>query len=89
MKKIKLKQFKIKTKRILSKLKQKVWIVPVALMTTSSFSKCFASSISTAEVSQATENVKNAIIKLAMPIRWNFSIYKYSYHFIKNDCKCK
>lgn len=89
MKKINLKEFKIKTKRILYKLKQKFWIVPVALITTSSFSRCFASSISTAEVSQATENVKNAIIKLAMPIRWNFSIYKYCYYFIKNDCKCK
>lgn len=89
MKKINLKGFKINTKKILSKLKQKLWIVAVTLITTSSFSKCFASSISTAEVSQATENVKNAIIKLAMPIRWNFSIYKYCYHFIKNDCKCK
>ena len=37
--------------------------------------KVFAEgSISTAEVTQATENVKNAIIKLAMPIRWDFSI---------------
>ena len=33
-----------------------------------------SSSISTAEVNQATENIKNAVIKLAMPIRWNFSI---------------
>ena len=42
-------------------------------------SKVFAAqgSIGTAEVNQATENVKNAIIKLAMPIRRNFSICKY------------
>ena len=68
MKKINFKKCKLKLKRFLTKLKKKIWILPVALMTTSSFSKCFASSISTAEVSQATENVKNAIIKLAMPI---------------------
>lgn len=72
MKKIYFKKLKLKIKRVLSKFKQKIWILPVALMTTSAFSKCFASSISTAEVSQATENVKNAIIKLAMPIRTEF-----------------
>lgn len=88
MKKINLKKCRLKLKRFLSKLKQKIWILPVALIATSSFGRCFASSISTAEVSQATENVKNAIIKLAMPIRRNFSIYKYSYYFIKNDCEC-
>lgn len=42
-------------------------------------------SISTAEVNQATENIKNAVIKLAMPIRRNFSICKYCYYSIEND----
>lgn len=32
---------------------------------------------------------ENAIIKLAMPIRRNFSIYKHCNYFIKNDCKFK
>lgn len=68
MKKIYLKKLKIKIKKVLSKFKQRIWILPVVLMTSSFSNKCFASSISTAEVSQATENVKNAIIKLAMPI---------------------
>ena len=68
MKKFNLKKSRLRLKRFLNKLKQKIWILPVVLMTTSSFSRCFATSISTAEVSQATENVKNAIIKLAMPI---------------------
>jgi len=88
MKKINIKKFGRKIKRVFSKIKEKIWVLPVTLIMTSSFSRCFASSISTAEVSQATDNVKNAIIKLAMPIRRDFSIYKYSYYFIKNDCKC-
>ena len=46
-------------------------------------------SISTAEVDQATENIKNAVIKLAMPIRRNFSICKHCYYCTKNDSKLK
>lgn len=50
------------------KIKSKIWTIPTILMLMPA--KVFAAtgSISTAEVNQATENVKNAIIKLAMPI---------------------
>lgn len=67
----------MKKNNLINKLKNKIWMLPftLAMMQT----KVFASgSISTAEVNQATENIKNAVIKLAMPIRWNFSICKYS-----------
>lgn len=55
-------------KDIFYKIKNKIWILPTTLMLMPA--KVFAAggSISTAEVNQATENVKNAIIKLAMPI---------------------
>lgn len=64
MKKIK----KEKLKRIYYKMKNKIWILPTTLMLLPV--KVFAAqgSISTAEVNQATENIKNAVIKLAMPI---------------------
>ena len=64
MKKIK----KEKLKRIYYKMKNKIWILPTTLMLLPA--KVFAAqgSISTAEVNQATENIKNAVIKLAMPI---------------------
>ena len=35
------------------------------------------------------ENIKNAVIKLAMPIRRNFSICEYRYYCLKNDSKFK
>ena len=61
------------------KLKNKIWILPITAMMTQT--KVFASgSISTAEVNQATENIKNAVIKLAMPIRWDFSICQHCYY---------
>lgn len=65
---------KINLKQKLIKLKNKIWAIPLSLIMLQS--KVFAAqgSIGTAEVNQATENVKNAIIKLAMPIRRNFSI---------------
>jgi len=61
-------------KKIYYKMKNKVWMLPTTLLLLPS--KVFATngSISTAEVNQATENIKNAVLKLAMPIRWNFSI---------------
>lgn len=64
MKKIK----KEKLKRIYYKMKNKIWILSTTLMLLPA--KVFAAqgSISTAEVNQATENIKNAVIKLAMPI---------------------
>lgn len=68
---------KNKLKQNLNKIKNKIWMVPTALIML--HSKVFAAqgSIGTAEVDQATENVKTAVIKLAMPIRRNFSICKY------------
>lgn len=49
------------------KIKEKLWVIPTMLMIMQT--KVFAEgSINTAEVNQATENIKNAVIKLAMPI---------------------
>jgi len=61
-------------KKIYYKMKNKVWMLPTTLLLLPS--KVFATngSISTAEVNQATENIKNAVLKLAMPIRWNISV---------------
>ncbi|MCI9247024.1 MAG: hypothetical protein HFJ30_07975 [Clostridia bacterium] len=60
-------------RKVFYKLKNKIWMIPATAMMLQT--KVLASSsISTAEVNQATENIKNAVIKLAMPIRWNFSI---------------
>lgn len=61
-------------KNLFYKIKNKLWAIPVTLLLLPN--KVFATegSISTAEVNQATENIKNAVIKLAMPIRRNFSI---------------
>ena len=72
--------------KIFYRIKNKLWLLPTTLMLMPT--KIFATdgSISTAEVNQATENIKNAVIKLAMPIRRNFSICKYCYHSNKNDC---
>ena len=54
-------------KRLYYKTKNKIWMLPTTLMLLQD--KVFANgSISTAEVDQATENIKNAVIKLAMPI---------------------
>ena len=68
---------KDRLKQNLIKIKNKIWIVPTTLIMF--HSKVFAAqgSIGTAEVNQATENVKSAVIKLAMPIRRNFSVCKY------------
>ena len=54
-------------KEKLCKIKRKLWVIPTTLMLlpTTVFAQ---GSISTAEVTQATENIKNAVIKLAMPI---------------------
>ena len=62
------KNIKENLKKVYYKLKNKIWVLPTTLMLMPT--KVFGTdgSISTAEVNQATENVKNAIIKLAMPI---------------------
>ena len=58
---------KKKIKNLCYKIKNKIWALPIILMLMSN--KVFANgSINTAEVNQATENIKNAVIKLAMPI---------------------
>lgn len=64
MKKIKKKDLK----NIYYKIRNKLWLLTTTLMLMPT--KIFAAdgSISTAEVTQATENIKNAVIKLAMPI---------------------
>ena len=56
---------KEKTKNFLCRSKK---IVPLSLIMLQSKVYAAEGSISTAEVTQATENVKNAVIKLAMPI---------------------
>ena len=75
--------------KIYYKVKNKLWVLPTTLLLLPS--KVFATegSMSTAEVNQATENIKNDVIKLAMPIRRNFSICKYCNHCFKNDSKFK
>ena len=80
---------KEKLKNLFYKIKNKLWAIPITLLLLPS--KVFATegSISTAEVNQATENIKNAVIKLAMPIRRNFSICEYRYYCLKNDSKFK
>ena len=60
---------KEKLKNLYQKAKMKIWIFPTIPFLIQE--KVFAAtqgSISTAEVNQATENIKNAVIKLAMPI---------------------
>ncbi len=58
---------KINVRKGLNTIKNKIWTIPTILMMMQT--KVFAQgSISTAEVNQATENIKNAVIKLAMPI---------------------
>lgn len=69
---MKKERVKENVRKVFYKLKNKIWVIPATLMMMQT--KVFASgSISTAEVNQATENIKNAVIKLAMPIRWNLS----------------
>lgn len=89
-----------KMKTLLVKLKNRIWmfIIPFCIMMMLG-SNCWAvgdivnvgksGSISTAEVTKATDNVKDAIIKLAMPIRRSLSICKYCYYINKDDCKCE
>lgn len=89
-----------KMKVVLTKLKNKIWmfIIPFCIMMMLG-NNCWAvgnigsvgkaGSIGTAEVTKATDNVKDAIIKLAMPIRRSASICKYCYYINKNDCKCE
>lgn len=64
---MRMERVKENVRKVFYKLKNKIWVIPTTLMMMRT--KVFASgSISTAEVNQATENIKNAVIKLAMPI---------------------
>ena len=65
---------KEKLNRLYNKAKNAMYMLPITLLMLQSKVLATSSSISTAEVSQATENIKNAVIKLAMPIRWNIGI---------------
>ena len=76
-----------KLKQICNKVKNKIWMLPTTLMLLQTKVLAVEGSISTAEVNQATENIKNAVIKLAIPIRRNFSFCKYCYYSNKNDNK--
>lgn len=59
----------MKKNKIFNKLKNKIWTIPTIYMIFQSKVYAASGSIGTAEVTQATENIKNAVIKLAMPIR--------------------
>jgi len=51
--------------------------------------QCFAtesSTIGTAEVTQATENIKRVITSIAMPLRWCSYLCKCRSCCFKNDC---
>ena len=76
-------------KKLSSQLKNKLcWISTILLLLpTQAFAT--AGSINRAEVNEATENIKNAVIKLAMPIRWNFGICKYCCDCFENDSEFK
>lgn len=74
-----------KLDRLYYKVKNVMYMLPMTLLMMQSKVFATAGSISTAEVNQATENIKNAVIKLAMPIRRNFSFCKYCYNCTKND----
>lgn len=64
-KKVKLRE---KIKKLIHKIKNKIWIIPSILMILPTKVFAVEGSINTAEINQATENIKNAVIKLAMPI---------------------
>ena len=64
-KKVKLRE---KVKKLINKIKNKIWIIPSILMIVPTKVFAVEGSINTAEINQATENIKNAVIKLAMPI---------------------
>lgn len=64
-KKVKVRE---KIKKLIHKIKNKIWIIPSILMILPTKVFAVEGSINTAEINQATENIKNAVIKLAMPI---------------------
>lgn len=73
MKNKNLKEKKTNLINKLNKLKITLFSTPIilSLMKVKVFAE---SSINTAEVKTATENIKNAVVKLAMPIRKYFNV---------------
>ena len=68
-KKVKIREkIREKIKKLIHKIKNKIWIIPSILMIVPTKVFAVEGSINTAEINQATENIKNAVIKLAMPI---------------------
>lgn len=55
-------------KENLKKIKNKLYLASTMMLLLPTHVFATSSSINTAEVTQATENIKNAVIKLAMPI---------------------
>ena len=74
------------------KLKKKGKILTGVLSTLTMIAinaQCYAtdsSTIGTAEVTEATENIKRVITSIAMPLRRCFDICKCSSCCTKNDC---
>ena len=48
----------------------------------------YATTIGTQEVETATQNIKDAVVKLAMPIRKCTYVCKYCNYCNKTNCKC-
>ena len=61
-------KLKEKLEKLMYKIKNKIWIIPPILMMLPSKVFAVEGSINTPEINQATENIKNAVVKLAMPI---------------------
>ena len=57
----------------------KIWtIVAITMIFLAKLNTVFATGIGTAEVTQATDNIKRVITSIAMPLRWSFDFCKYS-----------
>ena len=72
----------------ISKLKKKIAkssiIAPFLVMATKA--NVFATTIGTQEVETATQNVKDAVIKLAMPVRFCSYVCEYCNNSNKINC---
>lgn len=64
-------------------------VLAIAIGKIMTMNKVFATTIGAAEVETATQNIRDAVIKLAMPVRFCTHVCKYSYYSNKTDCKCK
>ena len=74
----------------LSKVKKKLFTIGTTLTLISiKTNTILATSIGTAEVKTATDNIQRVITSIAMPLGRNSYFCKYSNCCIKNDSKCK